>query len=59
MPPEADIGSITVHDKDPDSELPLAPYDVTTLAQQLSKFIHFGNQFRTPTSERKKVREAV
>ena len=29
MPPEADIGSITVHDKDPDSELPLAPYDVT------------------------------
>ena len=26
---EADVGSVTVHDEDPDSELPLTPFTVT------------------------------
>ena len=50
---EADVGSVTVHDEDPDSMSELL------LTWQLSKLICFGTQLHTLTSERERERERV
>ena len=61
MQPEADKGCVTVHDKDPDSELPLTSFDVTytgLAAVKVDKNVLATNFTAQPQRDREKLSKA-